>query len=129
MSNKLMDTEPGGEQTPYEAENSDVLPHKKESGQFGSNPTPTNTSTQLADKTPTTSSSTTDKNAPNTQNITPTDKKLYGQSIQASGGGGGQTVGLEGKVDSEEGVGEDGVKERRAQGYGGDKDVGRDVGA
>jgi hypothetical protein len=35
MSSNLMDTEIGGEQTPYEAEYSDVKPHAKEAGQLG----------------------------------------------------------------------------------------------
>lgn len=35
MSSNLMDTEKGGEQTQYEAEHTDMLPHKQEAGQLG----------------------------------------------------------------------------------------------
>jgi hypothetical protein len=35
MSSGLMDTEKGGEQTQYEAEHTDVYPHKQEAGQLG----------------------------------------------------------------------------------------------
>ena len=35
MSPSLMDTEKGGEQTQYEAEYTDMLPHKQEAGQLG----------------------------------------------------------------------------------------------
>lgn len=35
MSSGLMETEKGGEQTQYEAEHSDMLPHKQEAGQLG----------------------------------------------------------------------------------------------
>lgn len=35
MSSNLMDTEIGGEQTQYEAEYSDMVPHKQEAGQLG----------------------------------------------------------------------------------------------
>lgn len=36
MSDKLMDTEPGGEQTQYESINTFTKPHAKQSGQLGS---------------------------------------------------------------------------------------------
>lgn len=35
MSSGLMETEKGGEQTQYEAEYSDMVPHKQEAGQLG----------------------------------------------------------------------------------------------
>lgn len=35
MSSSLIDTVPGGEDTPYEQENSDVKPHAKVAGQLG----------------------------------------------------------------------------------------------
>jgi hypothetical protein len=35
MSDKLMDTEPGGEQTQYEGIHTFVEPHNKQAGQFG----------------------------------------------------------------------------------------------
>ena len=38
MSSGLMDTEKGGEQTQYEAEHTDMLPHKQEAGQLGGTP-------------------------------------------------------------------------------------------
>ena len=44
MTSNLMDTEKGGEQTQYEGEHSDMMPHKQEAGQLGgmfsSNPSP-----------------------------------------------------------------------------------------
>ena len=35
MTSNLMDTEKGGEQTQYEGEHSDMMPHKQEAGQLG----------------------------------------------------------------------------------------------
>jgi hypothetical protein len=35
MSDKLMDTEPGGEQTQYEGVHTFVEPHNKQAGQLG----------------------------------------------------------------------------------------------
>jgi hypothetical protein len=77
-------------------------------------------------------------NEPNTQGITPAEKIRYGQSIQ-EGGMGGQTNST-GEASTEGGFGgterlkgeegdDDAAQSRRVQGYGGDKDMRRDVGA
>lgn len=63
---------------------------------------------------------------PNTQGITPSEKIRYGQSLQESGMG-GKTVGSSGQVDAE--VQTIAAQERRQQGYGGTKDMDRDIGA
>jgi hypothetical protein len=44
MSDKLMDTEPGGEQTQYEGVHTFVEPHAKQAGQLGGTSTPSSTS-------------------------------------------------------------------------------------
>ncbi|KAH7116831.1 hypothetical protein B0J11DRAFT_583543 [Dendryphion nanum] len=122
MSSSLMDTEPGGEQTQYEAEASDTIPHKKEPGQFGN----ASEGTQLADQHPSKP-----PNAPNTQGITPADKIRYGQAIQEGGAGGKTEGGLKGGID--EGKAGDANVEaregRKVQGYGGENEMRRDVGA
>lgn len=68
--------------------------------------------------------------------MTPAEKIRYGQSIQ-EGGAGGKTTGL-GDASTEGGFGgtealdqEDpsAAKERREQGYGGDRDMDRTIGA
>jgi hypothetical protein len=75
-------------------------------------------------------------NAPNTQGITPADKIRYGQSIQ-EGGMGGKTAGMAGQAKTEGGFGgtvardedEDSFsKQRRAQGYGGEHDMDKNIG-
>jgi hypothetical protein len=40
MSDKLMDTEPGGEQTQYEGVHTFVEPHSKQAGQMGGKNSP-----------------------------------------------------------------------------------------
>ena len=126
MSDKLMDTEPGGEQTQYEGTHTFVEPHDKQTGQLGD--PATGTSTQPP-KTPV--------DEPNTQGVTKADKIRYGQSIQ-EGGMGGKTTSSTGEANSEGGFGgtkaisedADGFrKERREQGYGGGKDMDRNIGA
>ncbi|KAI1579953.1 hypothetical protein PtrEW13061_010114 [Pyrenophora tritici-repentis] len=82
MSDKLMDTEPGGErQNQYEGVHTFVEPHSKQAGQFGDPSTGTSTDTK-----------TSDPGAPNTHGITPADKIRYGQSIQEGGMGGKTTI-------------------------------------
>ncbi|ORY11604.1 hypothetical protein BCR34DRAFT_483982 [Clohesyomyces aquaticus] len=116
----LMETSPGGEQTQYEGINTFQKPHAKEAGQLG-DPT---TYTTIASKDDLSSN----KNAPNTQGITPADKIRYGQSIQ-EGGMGGETDSSTGEARTEGGFGgtkkveegedESASKERRKMGYGG----------
>ncbi|KAF2634985.1 hypothetical protein P280DRAFT_200848 [Massarina eburnea CBS 473.64] len=125
MSSNLFSTEPGGEQTQYERDASDVQPHAKVAGQLGDPATGTSTSTHKAAS-----------NVPNTQGITPADKIRYGQSIQ-EGGVGGKTSTVTGET-AEDGFGgtealeEKGgsvAQERRVQGYGGSNDMDRNIGA
>lgn len=64
---------------------------------------------------------------PNTHGITPADKIRYGQSIQESGMG-GKTNTTTGEVDKA--TDEDSAaKQRKEQGYGGEKDMDRNIGA
>ena len=74
---------------------------------------------------------------PNSQGVTPAEKLRYGQTIQESGGGAGRTDAT-GQANSEGGFGgteklEDGgegaAQQRRQQGYGGQKDMDRNIGA
>lgn len=153
MSDKLMDTEPGGEQTQYEGIHTFVEPHNKQAGQLGGmgsllpvfsfatfslacslrhiltllDPS-TGTSTQPP-KPPT--------DEPNTQGVSKADKIRYGQSIQ-EGGMGGKTTSSTGEANAEGGFGgtkavegqdDSFSKERREQGYGGGKDMDRNIGA
>lgn len=83
------------------------------------------------------STSNSNSNEPNTQGITPADKIRYGQSIQ-EGGMGGKTSNSTGEARTEGGFGgtegldeegESAAQSRREQGYGGEKDMARDVGA
>ncbi|KAF2655265.1 hypothetical protein K491DRAFT_431912 [Lophiostoma macrostomum CBS 122681] len=127
----LMDTEPGGEQTQYEGEHTHVEPHANEAGQLGDPSTHTTTSDSQAPRA---------SNTPNTQGVTPAEKIRYGQSIQ-EGGMGGQTTSSTGEAKTEGGfggtgkLGQDGeeedeaAKSRREQGYGGEGDMDRGIGA
>lgn len=137
MSSGLMDTEKGGEQTQYEGEHTDMLPHKQEAGQLGGNSDPkragshplthTASAVQGASTEQPTSTDTSKTNEPNTQGITPADKIRYGQSIQ-EGGMGGKTNTTTGEADK---ATDDpsAAQERRQQGYGGSKDMDRSIGA
>jgi len=126
MSSNLMDTEPGGEQTQYEGVHTFVKPHAKEAGQLGdASEGATDTLKNMA------------ADEPNTHGISKSDKIRYGQSIQ-EGGMGGKTAGMTGAAGQEGGFGgtkavdgqDNGIaKERREQGYGGGKDMDRNIGA
>ncbi|KAF1916935.1 hypothetical protein BDU57DRAFT_539164 [Ampelomyces quisqualis] len=125
MTDKLMDTEPGGQQTQYEGIHTFVEPHAKQPGQLGDPATHTSTQPPNAPV-----------DQPNTQGVSNADKIRYGQSIQ-EGGAGGKTMGSTGQANAEVGFGgtkgmeekEDGFeKERREQGYGGGKDMDRKIG-
>ncbi|KAF2829995.1 hypothetical protein CC86DRAFT_367879 [Ophiobolus disseminans] len=73
---------------------------------------------------------------PNTQGVSKADKIRYGQSIQ-EGGVGGKTTSSSGEANQEGGFGgtqalkegDSFSKERREQGYGGGKDMDRNIGA
>ncbi|KAF9738159.1 hypothetical protein PMIN06_005204 [Paraphaeosphaeria minitans] len=127
MSDQLMDTSPGGEGGQYEGNLGYVNPVPKQSGQLGD----ASTGTQMADKVHASKST-----GPNSQGVTPGEKMRYGQTIQEGGGGGGKTS-AEGRANSEGGLGGtqrsdevegDAAQQRRAQGYGGDKDMDRNIG-
>lgn len=73
---------------------------------------------------------------PNSQGVTPAEKIRYGQTIQESGGGGGKTS-AEGHASSAGGFGGtersdevegDAAQQRRAQGYGGEKEMDANIG-
>ncbi|KAH7090253.1 hypothetical protein FB567DRAFT_519425 [Paraphoma chrysanthemicola] len=125
MSNNLMDTEPGGEQTQYEGAHNLSEPHNKQAGQLGDPATGTSTSQPKR---------ATDE--PNTQGVTKADKIRYGQSIQ-EGGMGGKTTSSTGQANdggfggtaAQEQQDDSFSKERREQGYGGGKDMDRNIGA
>ncbi|KAJ4356355.1 uncharacterized protein N0V89_004387 [Didymosphaeria variabile] len=127
MSKNLMTTEPGGESQQYEGSMGYIEPHSKQAGQLGD----PSTTDQPRDPVNKSASS-----GPNTQGVTPAEKMRYGQTIQESGGGAGKTD-VQGQANSEGGFGEtkrlgeegDAVQQRRAQGYGGDMDMDRNIGA
>ncbi|KAG9205234.1 hypothetical protein G6514_008811 [Epicoccum nigrum] len=130
MTSNLMDTEKGGEQTQYEGEHTDMMPHKQEAGQLGasavqggstSQPTSSSEIKQDSKKT----------DEPNTVGISKADKIRYGQSIQEGGVGGktGAEGGLAAGGADEPTADGDAAEQRRQQGYGGETDMRRDVGA
>ncbi|KAK7544097.1 uncharacterized protein J3D65DRAFT_663371 [Phyllosticta citribraziliensis] len=103
MSDKLMDTAPGGQSTQYESIKQFTNPPDKDVGQLGD---PTN-----ATKSASTSTQTyTGKNA----------------SLNKSAPGAGEALGSSGSADEEA---EQEQRARREQGYGGERDMRRDVGA
>jgi len=121
-----METTPGGENTPYESTNTFTKPHSKQGGQL-SDP-----STDIPADAP--SGPTAERAAKTAENI------RYGQAMSEQGMGGKTAPSAnsgEGNVDggfggtvSQEGAGAvDAADERRAQGYGGEKDMDREVGA
>ncbi|KAF2096788.1 hypothetical protein NA57DRAFT_78381 [Rhizodiscina lignyota] len=119
MSDKLMDTRPGGENTQYESTATFTKPHNKEGGQLSdpttSTSTPKGVDPERAEKT--------------AQNI------RYGQAMSEQGMGGQTTTSGEGNVDSGFGGAASQSEDlstsdaRTAQGYGGQSDMRRDVGA
>ncbi|EKG10990.1 hypothetical protein MPH_11993 [Macrophomina phaseolina MS6] len=132
MSSNLMDTEPGGKNTPYESIKIHTNPTAKEPGQLGSTDDTTNNPTTLPANTNTTS----------TTHVTAAEKARFGQALSEQGGMSGHTApdrasgsakqaGGYGGTDSlvENIEGGDAAQSRRAQGYGGERDVRRDVGA
>jgi len=124
MSSNLMDTEPGGEQTQYEGEHTHVQPHKKSGGQLG-----TPSTTVDPSKTDEAIAQSQKKGEQTASNI------RYGQGI-SEGGVGGHTTGQSGEA-RKEGYGRvedqtaevDADEQRRAAGYGGQKDMDREIGA
>ncbi|KAH9865087.1 hypothetical protein IAQ61_009033 [Plenodomus lingam] len=122
MSSRLMNTEPGGEQTQYEGVHTFVEPHAKQAD-------PSEGTAETTDKKAT--------DEPNTQGVTRADKIRYGQSIQ-EGGMGGKTTSSTGEavqaggyrgtkaVDEQD---DSAAVQRRQQGYGGREDMDRNVGA
>lgn len=125
MSSSLMDTEPGGEQTQYEGALTENVPHKRSGGQMG-----TSASTEHPDKTSEAAERKAERGEQTVENI------RYGQTI-SEGGMGGMTANQGGEADKEgygrlaEGsVSEETAKgERVKAGYGGGKDMDREVGA
>jgi hypothetical protein len=150
MSSNLMDTEIGGEQTQYaiphnkhthkhfskktktnttplsryESEHTDTVPHKKSGGQLGQAETSVDVQPDAAAKQKA------ERGEKTAENI------RYGQAISESGVG-GFTTGSEGSA-AQEGVGRqqkqeqdsaDAVQSRKAEGYGGEKDMDREIGA
>jgi len=126
MSSNLMETSAGGEQTQYEAEATDVQPPKQSTGQMGD---PQNTTTEDASKTSERAQQDAEKGEQKAENI------RYGQTI-SEGGMGGMTSNQTGEA-GQEGFGRmedksgnsDGAAERRVEGYGGDRDMNREIGA
>lgn len=126
MSSSLLSTEPGGEQTQYEGAVTENQPPKKSGGQMGAAATtedPSNTAAAAKQQA--------ERGQQTAENI------RYGQTI-SEGGMGGMTKGQQGKAEKEgfgrvkEGSGsaeEGGAEERVKAGYGGGKDMDRDVGA
>jgi hypothetical protein len=153
MSDKLMDTEPGGEQTQYEGVHTFIEPHAKQGGQLAGMSLPllfsishlnphistllTHARTGNSDRTSVHKQTGNDPGAPNTQGVSTADKIRYGQSIQ-EGGAGGKTTTSTGQANEGSGFGgaealneeqDSAAKTRREQGYGGDKDMDRNIGA
>ncbi|KAK4555463.1 hypothetical protein LTR86_007215 [Recurvomyces mirabilis] len=134
MSSSLMDTEAGGEGQQYGGklftENPDGTGSKKSGGQLGQVETTTNPA-----ETPEGKQAATERAEKTTENI------RYGQTITETGGMSGMTEGMEGRTEQEgfgSGVGDrvEGGEEgdevagegRRAQGYGGSKDMDPEIG-
>lgn len=129
MSANLLDTEAGGEQTQYEGAVTENVPAKKSGGQLGQ-PASTEQPSQTAEA----AARHQQRGAQTAENV------RYGQTI-SEGGMGGMTGGLQGSGGVEEGFGrvkEEGeggegdggaAGEREKAGYGGGRDMDRDVGA
>ncbi|KAI4723948.1 hypothetical protein E4T49_08320 [Aureobasidium sp. EXF-10728] len=125
MSQNLMDTQPGGDTegstSQYTAINTVTVPHKKSGGQFGSPET-------SVDSVPEAEAA---KRAEDGEKTA--EKIRYGQSLSENGMG-GQTTGL-GQANSSsagseaQSTDDAAVSERVKSGYGGDKDMDRNIGA
>ncbi|KAK7569954.1 hypothetical protein IWX49DRAFT_561048 [Phyllosticta citricarpa] len=102
MSDKLMDTAPGGQSTQYESIKQFTNPPDKDVGQLGNPGAATKSASSAHD----------DKTAHKT-------KEHLGEAVGFGGGGG---AGADDEADAEQ-------RARREQGYGGERDMRRDVGA
>ncbi|KAI4850926.1 hypothetical protein E4T44_02452 [Aureobasidium sp. EXF-8845] len=125
MSQNLMNTDPGGDTegstSQYTAINTVTVPHKKSGGQFGNPETSVDSVPEV-------------EAAKKAEEGEKTAEKIrYGQALSENGMG-GQTTGSGQANSSSAGskaqyVDEDAVSERAKSGYGGDKDMDRDIGA
>jgi hypothetical protein len=120
LANKKTNTRPSR----YESEHTDTVPHKKSGGQLGQAETSVDVQPEAAAKQKA------ERGEKTAENI------RYGQAISESGVG-GFTTGSEGSA-AQEGVGRqqkqeqdsaDAVQSRKAEGYGGEKDMDREIGA
>ncbi|KAJ9649273.1 hypothetical protein H2201_004282 [Coniosporium apollinis] len=124
MSSGLMDTTPGGETPQYESINTVTQPHATEPGQMGG---------ALSTSTDPTSSQ---SEATAEQGEKTAEKIRFGQKMSEEGMG-GQTTSQIGAASQEGGLGgadvsandESAAQSRREQGYGGDEDMDRTIGA
>jgi len=125
MSSNLMDTEPGGMGDGYEDAIKTVTePHKKSGGQLGE------PSTSFPSESGPTAQEKSDRGAQTAENI------RYGQNMSENGMG-GKTTTSSGSAGQDNGQGgaeyggstADAVGARKAAGYGGDKDMDREIGA
>ncbi|THV69582.1 hypothetical protein D6D28_05794 [Aureobasidium pullulans] len=125
MSQNLMDTSPGGDTnmgtSQYTSIHTVTKPHKKSGGQFGNPETSVDSVPEV-------------EAAKNAEAGEKTAEKIrYGQSLSENGMG-GQTTGS-GQANSGDAGSkaqeetEDAVSERQKSGYGGDKDMHREIGA
>lgn len=127
MSSSLLDTSPGGEQTQYEGAVTENVPSKKSGGQLcqpASTEEPSNTDAAAQRRA--------ERGEQTAENI------RYGQTI-SEGGMGGMTANQGAEAEKEgygrlrEGSGGEGAGsaegERTKAGYGGERDMRRDVGA
>ncbi|EON68029.1 hypothetical protein W97_07177 [Coniosporium apollinis CBS 100218] len=127
MSSGMMDTAPGGETPQYESINTVTQPHATEPGQMGGSGGALSTSTD-----PTASQS----EATAEQGEKTAEKIRFGQKMSEEGMG-GQTDASIGDAQQEGGLGgadvsaneESAAQSRREQGYGGDEDMDRTIGA
>jgi len=121
-----MEIEIGGEQTQYESEHTDTIPHKKSGGQMGQAETAVDVQPEAA------AQQKAERGEKTAENI------RYGQALSESGVG-GFTSTSSGSA-AQEGAGRqsqsqqeqdsaDAVQSRKAEGYGGEKDMNREIGA
>ncbi|KAK6430213.1 hypothetical protein LTR95_013634 [Oleoguttula sp. CCFEE 5521] len=117
MSSGLMSTEPGGEQTQYEAEHNDVLPSSKSSGQLGASQEHTKPGNEsvVADQQKA------ERGEKTAENI------RYGQKLSEEGFG-GVTTGQEGGAGVGKGEGGSDGEARAKMGYSGGKGSGEEIG-